>query len=750
MPRLAYIPQGYAEKASDPEMPACTSDPATANATGERAHTMMRLASGLLSRLLPVEPGARRTVFLCLLHVMLVWGVAIMVMNQNRERSVESWKSSTRNLALTVAAHAEQTQRAAELVLQSMADWVGEERIETEAQFRRVMGERRFFEEMRDRIVGQPQVGLALVVAAGGDVINSTLVWPSRGENIADREAFRMALEPGALPLSATSVGRLSGKPRFYLARKILSAQEELLGVIAVGLEADFFAEFYRRIVLGADGWLGLFRIDGTLLATSLSGQKLGQRFDSSVPHRMIAAGQSGMAVLSTGPFSFHAGDGASQIIVAQKVEGFPAYVAVAVGESTFLEAWRERNLVIAGIAFALTGLTVIVGLQIFGLFDRVAMATRIDAERRVLAAIVDTPAALTAVVDAGGKVLHANGAFRGMLGCGPGDLVEDALSRPVVKGAEGVRAFMRSNSPVGEAMLELVRPLEQPRHLRFSMSRQSLPGSGRCVIMVGQDDTVRYRAERAIALSGKLVTLGEITTGIAHELSQPLNVIRMAAQNALAEAAPARAAGVHDEELPSPAMTDREFRDFAAAKLSRVVAQVDRAAGIISRMRIFSRSTRDGPQRFDLRDACRDAAILVAQPFRAAGIEIVERLGEEPLMTVGHQSLIEQVLVNLLANARDALSDALHKDRKVEISARRTETGRLVIRVADNGPGVPEAARDRIFEPFYTTKPEGQGTGLGLAVAYGIVRDAGGSLALRPEGPGAAFEIDLPGGPQQ
>ncbi len=724
--------------------------PAKPDTGEEKTPPMMRRVRELWLKLSSGEPGARRTVLLCFLHVMLVWGVAIMVMDQNRERSIESWKSSTQNLALTVAAHAAQTQRAAELVLQSMADWVGEERIETEAQFRTIMGERRFFDEMRDRIVGQPQVGLALIVAADGDVINSTLAWPPSGVNVADREPFRMALEPDALPLSATSVGRLSGKPRFYMARKVLSPQEELLGVVAVGLEADFFAEFYRRVALGPDGWLGLFRIDGTLLATSLPDQTLGERFEGSVPHRMIAAGESGTAVLATGPFSFHPGDGNPRIVAVRTVDGFPAYIAVAVGESTFLAAWRERNLVIAAIALALTGLTVFVGLQILGLLDRIATATRIDSERRVLAAIVDTPAALTAVVDAGGKVLHANGAFRGMLGCGPGDLLEEALSTPLVKGAEGLTAFMRSDAPVGEATLELVQPLQQVRHLRFSMSRQSLPGSGRCVILVGQDDTVRYQAERAIALSGKLVTLGEVTTGIAHELSQPLNVIRMAAQNALAEAAPEPADAAGDDGEPVPAMSDRDFRDFAVTKLSRVVAQVDRAAGIISRMRIFSRSTRDGPQRYDLRDACRGAAILVAQRFRAAGIEIVERLGDEPLVAVGHQSMIEQVLVNLLGNARDALSDTVRKDRRVEISASRGKPGRLVLRVADNGPGVPEAIRDRIFEPFFTTKPEGQGTGLGLAVAYGIVRDAGGSLTLRSEGPGAAFEIDLPEGPRQ
>lgn len=714
----------------------------------QRAQAATRPALGRLSGLLAGEPGVRRTVALCLLHIALVWAMAILVMQQNRERSVESWKSSAQNLALTVAAHAAQTQGAADLVVKSMVDWIADERIETEEQFRAVMGQRRFFDAMRDRIVGQPQIGVALIIAANGDVINSTFGWPPRGLNVADREAFRVAFEPDALSLSATSVGQLSGKARFYMARKIVSPSGVLLGVIAVGLEADFFADFYRRISLGPDSWLALFRSDGTLLATSLPGQDLGRRFEKTLPYRMIAAGDSGKAVLTSGPFPYYAGASATRIVVASQVEGLPAYVTVVVGESAFLAPWRDRNLLIVVIASGLTVLTVVVGLQILRMIERTDAAARISSERQVLAAIVDTPAALTAVVDSAGKVVHANSQFQKVLGFGPGDSVEAVLSGDSVKGKGALMAFMRGDSPAGEVTLELIRPSEQTRHLRFSLSRQSLPGTGPCVIMVGQDDTVRRQAERAIALSGKLVTLGEITTGIAHELSQPLNVIRMAAQNALAEGVPEQVEGVGDDE-PMPAMSDRDFRDFAVTKLSRVVAQVDRAAAIISRMRIFSRSTRDGPQRYDLRDACRGAMILAAQPFRVAGIAMNEDLGDEPLMTTGHQSLIEQVLVNLLSNARDALSDALRRDRKVEVSARRGKPGRIVIRVADNGPGVPDANRDRIFEPFYTTKPEGQGMGLGLAVAYGIVRDAGGSLTLRPEGPGATFEVDLPESPR-
>jgi signal transduction histidine kinase len=693
----------------------------------------------------------RRMVAICAVHVLLVWSLALLVVGQNYELSVASWKTSAENISLTVAAHAAQTQGAADLVAKSMADWVGEERIETPEQFRRIMGERHFFDAMRARIVSQPQIGAALIVAANGDVVNTTRVWPPSPVNYADREWFRNAVEPGAtrLSLSATAIGRASGKPRFYVSRKVVAETGELLGVIAIGLEAEFFADFYRRIALGPDSWLALFRNDGTLLATSLPDQPLGKRLDETLPYRMIQSGQAGKAALTRGPFPYYAGSSPTRIVVAAKVGDLPAYVTVVVGESVFLTPWRDRNLLIFVVASLLTVLTVVAGLGILRLIERSAAAAREASQRQVLAAIVDTPLALTAVVDRTGKVIHANPSFRRLLGASGGDDVSNALFDPALEGVEPLLSFVRGEAPLAEVDVQLVKAGDQTRRLRFSLSRQTLPDSGESIIMVGHDETLRHQAERAIAVSGKLVTLGEITTGIAHELSQPLNVIRMAAQNAQAEAVPesqlAPADG-DDSEPPMPAMSDREFRAFAVTKLNRIVAQVDRAAAIISRMRIFSRSTREGPQSFDLRDSCRAAVARVAQSYRAAGIVLEENLGEEPLCLSGHPPLMEQVLVSILANARSALADTLAKSKTVVVSAGRGAGGRVWVRVADNGPGVPEAHRERIFEPFFTTRPEGQGAGLGLALSYGIVRDAGGTLTLKPGGPGATFEIDLPG----
>jgi C4-dicarboxylate-specific signal transduction histidine kinase len=199
------------------------------------------------------------------------------------------------------------------------------------------------------------------------------------------------------------------------------------------------------------------------------------------------------------------------------------------------------------------------------------------------------------------------------------------------------------------------------------------------------------------------------------------------------------------DESPPVPS-SDAELRPFIAGKLNRIMAQVDRAASILARMRVFGRMPDGPPAIYDVRDACREALTLVEQRLRRDSISVHEELGEAPLQVRNHQNLLEQVLLNLLINARDALQQSTRTDKTITLSARRGSAGHVLITVTDNGPGVPIAIRERIFEPFFTSKPTGQGTGLGLSLSFGIVQEAGGTLSLVRGDGGAAFQIDLPG----
>lgn len=682
------------------------------------------------------RPGGRRVVVLGALRIVLVWAIAFLLIWENHRSSVADWKRTGENTALSVTAYIGQAIRSADLVQKSVLDWIHEEDIESEAQFREFVGRQQFHEAMRGRTVGIPQIGVIGIASRNGLLLNSTHEFPSQLLDLSDREAFRAALssDRSTLLFSAPATGRVTGRPTFYLARRILAASGDTLGVVMVGLDVDYFANFFRHVSIGDDSWITLYRADGTILATGVKQPDgLGKHFENSVARRLVQEGGSGRAVLTNEPSWRSPERSEGRIVVAREVDGYPVFISLVIGRSVFLAPWEASSRVVLGLALAVTVVTLVVGVWLLRLLEKTEAAIRLASERSVLAAIVDTPSAMTAVLDDQGKIVRANLRFHGVFG------TQD-LHTSDLEGKDALFEFIAGHAAVAEVDLTLTRPGEPARLLHFSLSRQALPDAGGCIVMVGHDETLRHQARHAIEHSAKLVTLGEITTGIAHEISQPLNVIRMAAQNALAEIEP-------EAERPpgTTPMTNADLRTFVAAKLHRVIAQVDRAASIISRMRIFSRSTREGRRPFDVRDACQDAVALVRQQFQRSGIEIRTSFANEPLTVTGYQPTLEQVVVSLLVNARDSLLTVSQCRKIVQVRAERSAQGGIVILVSDNGSGVPTVIRDRIFEPFFTTKPVGEGTGLGLATSYGIVRDAGGTLSLAADGPGATFRIDLP-----
>ncbi|UYN94243.1 MAG: hypothetical protein KIT25_19720 [Enhydrobacter sp.] len=723
---------------------------------GKMLHTPERVSGGAAGRTWAgriadfVGPSShRRTLAISALHVALIWLLAIVVVWQNRQHSIDTWKASAEKIALGVAAHAAQAHRAADLALAGIATLIDEQEIEGEAQFRRIVGSREFFQSLRGSFAGLPQVGMALVVAVDGEVLSSARQWPPAKATLAEHDAFRtaMASASGETVVGVPGRAEPDGTWRFYLVRRLASRSGTTLGAVAIGVDSAYFGGFFRSLDLGADGWISLFRADGTMLATSLPHEAtLGRRFDDSLPHRMIQSGAAGEAVYVRDAGTEHWNTSPTRIVVGQKVEGFPAYVAVVIGESLYRWPLRTRNYFVVGIALLLTVLTVGAGLRILRLIERSDAARRAESERQVLDAIVEHPSALAAVVSSSGKVLHCNTRFRELLATA--GKAADALFDPRLKGAETLLAFASGGAPrTGEVDLEY-EPGEGPRRkLHFSLSRQSLSDTGDCTVMIGHDETQRHQAQQAIAMSARLVTLGEITTSIAHEISQPLNVIRMAAQNALVETAPTPSeAG----DSGTPPMSDAEFRSFAASKFERIVAQVDRAADTLARMRIFSRKPGEEGHTLDVRLAFANALKFVLPQLRRDGIEVREHFPAGKLLARAPQTLMEQVLVYLLRNAGEALAESDRADRIIDVSAQSAAGGRVVLRVADNGPGVEPSIRERIFEPFFTTKPGDGNLGLGLALAFGAVRDAGGSLILLPGDEGATFQIELaaPGPP--
>jgi PAS domain S-box-containing protein len=247
----------------------------------------------------------------------------------------------------------------------------------------------------------------------------------------------------------------------------------------------------------------------------------------------------------------------------------------------------------------------------------------------------------------------------------------------------------------------------------------------------VGRDNTEVRRSQQQLAQSAKMATLGEMATGLAHEINQPLNVMRMAIVNVL------KRLSNGDVQI-----------DYLTDKLNRIDAQVQRAARVVDHMRVFGRRSEIEQHPFNPIDAIEGTLSLLAEGMRGKGVEL--RVGESgfEVQVRGYVDQLEQVLINLMVNARDALLSKREADRDfnpwISVQAERDEYS-VRLWVEDNGGGIDPRLLERIFEPFFTTKPVGVGTGLGLSVSYGIVENMGGKLSVSNSAEGARFCIELP-----
>lgn len=241
-----------------------------------------------------------------------------------------------------------------------------------------------------------------------------------------------------------------------------------------------------------------------------------------------------------------------------------------------------------------------------------------------------------------------------------------------------------------------------------------------------------RHVAEQLVH-AGKMSSLGRMAAGVAHELNQPLNFIKLASLNLTERVR----SGTLDPEV-------------AQEKLRLIIGQVERAATIITQIRTFGRRGSEAVVPVDLTTVVDNVVALIAPQFRADSISIeIERPTARQLMVSAQMVSLEQVLLNLLLNAADAIAtrrsmEADGDEGRICIRLSKKK-GKAIIAVTDNGTGIDPAIASMLFEPFFTTKGPQDGTGLGLSVSYGIVTDLGGTIHVEDAGEGARFVVSLP-----
>ena len=229
--------------------------------------------------------------------------------------------------------------------------------------------------------------------------------------------------------------------------------------------------------------------------------------------------------------------------------------------------------------------------------------------------------------------------------------------------------------------------------------------------------------AQAELVQAGKLSALGQMSAGISHELNQPLMAIRSFAENA-------------------EAFIERNQTDKAKANLGRISELGRRMGRIIKNLRAFARQEETPLGDVDLIDVVEAALEISSAKARQAGVEISWVPPSSRVIVRGGEVRLQQVLLNLIGNAIDAMDQA--EEKRVEIGL-VTEAAAVRLSIRDTGPGISEP--DRIFDPFYTTKQvgDGDGMGLGLSISYGLVQSFGGAIRGRNhEDGGAVFEVEL------
>lgn len=223
---------------------------------------------------------------------------------------------------------------------------------------------------------------------------------------------------------------------------------------------------------------------------------------------------------------------------------------------------------------------------------------------------------------------------------------------------------------------------------------------------------------ETRLAHASRVNALGEMASGMAHELAQPLTAILSQSQ-----------AGRHLARRGDVARLETVLDD--------TVAQAQRASDILDRLRRWSRPHRAAPTACALNGAVRSVEQLLALEAKAVGAQVILELSDAPVFIDADPVELEQVIFNLLRNAIDA-SDGARVTVRTLIADQMA-----VLEITDSGPGVPPELRARIFEPFVTGKPDG--TGLGLALCERLVEEMGGGIVLVPQAPETTFRLSVP-----
>ncbi len=654
------------------------------------------------------------------LVVIIALSGAATLIYRDYDSRIDAAGQSAMNLANALAEHTTQIFVRLEAVSRAI----------TEDRADPIVDQDMLSEVMRRRAAAEPAATAIAIIGIDGLVAASSSPAYPAGSDMSETSFFKTLSAAGG-PASYigqpyhTAVGTWDGWTMNY-GHRIESDAGTFEGLVLIVVDGPFLYGFYNKLEEESGRVIGIVGTDGIIRASNVP-EVIGRRLGPDEEPILRAGG--GIVIAPS------MRTGIERVFAYSSSAVAPMLAYVGVPTAPIYVAWRTASAIILAALAALFATLIALGI-VLGKYVRnraSLMASTLDAarvhqEREFLEAILNTDGALVAVADPQGKRVVANPAFRAMIETGGGlDYALGGQLPDIVS-----KLPYQTNSTVTKADGER-------RELAWSVTAiREKDGAIKNLVAIGFDITERRAAELAIYQSGKMITLGEMATGIAHEINQPLATIMMAL-----------------DTLRNRIKTGQAEPAFVDKSLQLLSDQLDRTAAIVSHMRIYGHRSSAAAQPIDPAGAVDGALVISQAQFADAGISLRKTYAAGRHMMLTDPTLIEQIVLNILVNARDAIIDnpasgPNQSDDWIEIGIAAEPDGKMVaITISDSGPGIPPALLERLFEPFFTTKPVGKGTGLGLALSAGMARDLGGRIEVRNTGSGAEFRILMPAAPQ-
>jgi len=424
--------------------------------------------------------------------------------------------------------------------------------------------------------------------------------------------------------------------------------------------------------------------------------------------------------------------DVAGRVLVAP-LRGSRRALGTLVMEGGSVDAWGDDDVeLVEGFA-----------RQFAVAIENVFLLDEVLRQRRLLEDTFNSLSDLVVVTDGDLRVVQTNNVFASRAGASGAELMSRPLADLI---GSAMAAWVQSPDSLRTAPSADGRTAQPHRfddeRLRGTfavtvtplINREGDP-AGRVVVARDITDQTRLEAEQAalrerLAQSEKLASLGQFVAGIAHEMNNPLQAVLGHLELLMGTSAAARP--LHRE-------------------LRRIYNEGERAAKIVQNLLMFTGSHRMTRRSLVLDTIVSRALASRRTARRRARIGVLRKRGHNVPPVIGDALLLYQAILNVLINAEHAVADAAGV-RRIEVrTAAASGTRGVVLTIQDTGAGIPSEVLAQIFDPFFTTRDVGQGSGLGLTIAYGIIQEHGGTIrASSPEGGGALFAIELPAAPRE